>query len=38
MGAFMLTGIELPAAGCWEITGHYHGSSLRFVVWVRWQP
>jgi hypothetical protein len=34
MGAFMLTGIELPAAGCWEITGHYHGSSLRFVVWV----
>ena len=38
MGAFMLTGIELPAGGCWEITGHYHGSSLRFVVWVSWQP
>jgi hypothetical protein len=32
-------GLELPAAGCWELTGHYHGWSLRFVVWVmRWQP
>lgn len=39
MGAFMLVGLELPAGGCWELTGHYHGSSLRFVVWVRrWQP
>jgi hypothetical protein len=39
MGAFMLLGLELPAAGCWELTGHYHGWSLRFVVWVmRWQP
>jgi hypothetical protein len=39
MGAFMLVGLELPAGGCWELTGHYHGSSLRLVVWVtRWQP
>jgi hypothetical protein len=39
MGAFMLLGLELPAGGCWELTGHYHGRSLRFVVWVvRWQP
>jgi hypothetical protein len=39
MGAFMLVGLELPARGCWELTGHYHGSSLRLVVWVtRWQP
>ncbi len=21
-------------AGCWELTGHYAGGSLRFVVWV----
>jgi hypothetical protein len=34
IGAFMLTGIELPAAGCWEITGHYHARELSFVVWV----
>jgi hypothetical protein len=38
MGAFMLVGLELPAGGCWEITGHYAGRSLRFVVWVSWQP
>ena len=38
IGAFMLLGLELPAGGCWELTGHYHGRSLRFVVWVRWQP
>jgi hypothetical protein len=34
MGAFMLLGLELPAGGCWELTGHYHGRSLRLVVWV----
>jgi hypothetical protein len=34
IGAFMLTGIELPAAGCWEITGHYRARELSFVVWV----
>jgi hypothetical protein len=39
MGAFMLLGLELPTGGCWELTGHYHGQSLRFVIWVmRWQP
>jgi hypothetical protein len=39
MGAFMLLGLELPAGGCWELTGHCHGRSLRLVVWVtRWQP
>jgi hypothetical protein len=39
MGAFMLLGLELPAAGCWELTGHYHGHSLRLVVRVlRWRP
>jgi hypothetical protein len=34
IGAFMLTGIELPAAGCWETTGHYRARELSFVVWV----
>jgi hypothetical protein len=38
MGAFMLVMLELSAGGCWELTGHYAGRSLRFVVWVRWQP
>ncbi len=32
--SFMLTGIELPVLGCWEITGEYDGHSLSFVVWV----
>jgi hypothetical protein len=34
VGEFMLTGIAVPGAGCWEITGHYPKSSLSFVVWV----
>jgi hypothetical protein len=34
MGAFMLLGLELPTGGCWELTGHYAGRSLRFVVLV----
>jgi hypothetical protein len=33
-GAFMLTGIRLPTAGCWKITGHYDARKLSFVVWV----
>jgi hypothetical protein len=34
MGQFMLTGVEVPAAGCWEITGRYGDEALSFVVWV----
>ena len=34
IGAFVLTGIELPAGGCWEITGHYGSAALTLVVWV----
>ncbi len=33
-GHFMMTGIELPTLGCWEITVEYRGTSLSFVVWV----
>lgn len=34
----MLSGLQAPAAGCWEVTGHYRTEgveqTLRFVVWV----
>lgn len=31
-GWAMMTGIDFPDAGCWEITGRYLGQELRFVV------
>jgi hypothetical protein len=31
-GWTMLTGIDFPEAGCWEITGRYLGQELKFVV------
>lgn len=31
---FMVTGINFPTLGCWEITGRYQDDELRFVVWV----
>lgn len=31
-GWTMLTGIDFPQPGCWEITGKYHGQRLTFVV------
>jgi mono/diheme cytochrome c family protein len=34
VGSFMLVGADIPTAGCWEITGHYQGQELSFVVWV----
>jgi hypothetical protein len=34
MGQFMLTGVTVPTAGCWEITGRYRDQALSFVVWV----
>jgi hypothetical protein len=33
-GDAMLVGVDLPTLGCWEITGHYNGHELSFVVWV----
>jgi hypothetical protein len=30
----MLTGVQLPTRGCWEITGEFKGRSLSYVVWV----
>ena len=31
-GWTMLSGIDFPTAGCWEITGRYLGQELKFVV------
>jgi hypothetical protein len=31
-GWAMMTGIDFPNAGCWEITGRYRSQELRFVV------
>lgn len=30
----MLTGVYVPTPGCWEITAHYKGEKLSYVVWV----
>ena len=34
IGSAMLTGLTLPTAGCWELTGSYRGHDLSFVVWI----
>ena len=31
-GWAMLTGVDVPTAGCWELTGEYGGDTLTFVV------
>ena len=31
---FIMTGINFPTLGCWEITGRYESDELTFVVWV----
>ena len=33
-GWTILTGIDVPTTGCWELTGYYRGQSLTFVVWI----
>jgi len=33
-GSAILTGVEIPTLGCWEITGSYQGDELSFVVRV----
>jgi hypothetical protein len=33
-GWTMLTGVQVPGAGCWEIIGEYETTSLKFVVQV----
>jgi hypothetical protein len=31
---FLMTGINFPTTGCWEITGRYESDEVTFVVWV----
>jgi hypothetical protein len=31
-GPFITAAVHLPTAGCWEITGHYKGENITFVV------
>ena len=33
-GSAMLTGISVPAAGCWQVTGRHRGNEVTFVVEV----
>lgn len=33
-GTAMLTGVEVPSAGCWKITGQFRQAELSFVVQV----
>jgi hypothetical protein len=30
----MMTGLDVPTAGCWELTAHYRGHTVNFVVSV----
>jgi hypothetical protein len=32
--SFIVTGINFPTAGCWQITGHYENDEVTFVVWL----
>ena len=31
---FIMTGMNFPTTGCWEITGRYQAAEVKFVVWV----
>jgi hypothetical protein len=31
---FIMTGINFPTIGCWEITGRYDSDELTFVIWL----
>jgi hypothetical protein len=33
-GSAMLTGVDVPSLGCWELTAEYGGESVTFVVLV----
>jgi hypothetical protein len=33
-GSAMLTGIDIPTPGCWEITAAYRRATLSYVAWV----
>lgn len=36
-GMFVVTGVDIPSPGCWEIAAHYLGpeiQTLSYTVWV----
>lgn len=33
-GWTILTGIDIPTTGCWELIGSYRGQTVAFIVWV----
>jgi len=33
-GSMIVTGVNFPTRGCWEVTGRYSGDELTFVVWL----
>ena len=33
-GSAMLVGVDVPTEGCWNVTAHYRGAALNYVVWV----
>jgi hypothetical protein len=35
MGSFIMSGVNFPTTGCWEITGQFQGTELKFVVSVQ---
>jgi hypothetical protein len=34
IGSAMVAGVEFPAAGCWQVTGEYRGTTVSFVMLV----
>lgn len=34
MGSFIMSGVNFPTKGCWEITGRFKGAEVKFVVSV----
>lgn len=34
IGDAMLTGVDFPTLGCWEVAGRYKEAELTFVVWI----
>ena len=37
-GSFMVSIIDIPKSGCWEIKGSYAHEALSFIVWVEQSP
>lgn len=31
---FIMSGINFPTSGCWEVTGRYDQDALTFVIWI----